>query len=318
MTHTTTLTSALVWTPTFGVINHGGDLLGTDAIFFAAPPAEIGNLLSADSTLGADLKTKKRNGYTTYLNWFQALLWAGLAGFLTWFILALLIKNDITAILAGVTVAAFTFWRTFEKDGHVSPATCTFVGSQGIAQYVWDDDESKRQTPHLLLFQNATELRTLETRHFIKNAYQYTTYVYQWYDSSRAGFSVSGLYINQNSLSESRSYHFALAAEKAWTLFKMERALDSLLQGNSVSFDIKNGDTLILTNEAVELRRKGKTVRIDYKDNPHFDVQQGVMTLTSQDTSRSFFGDKGSYSFNYHDVTNAQLLLLLFNTLTKA
>lgn len=318
MTHTTTLTSALVWIPPSGVCNHGGGALGPDNIFFAAPPAEIGNLLSADSNLDADLKTKERNGYVTYLNWFQALLWAGLAGFLSWFMLALVKKSDPVAILAGVTVAAFVFWRTLKKQDGVTAVTCTFVGSRGIAQYVWDDDETTRQTPRLLRFQDASELRTLETRHVIKNAYQCTTYVFQWSGGSGAGFAMSGLYINQNSYAESRSYHFVLAAEKAWTLCKMERALESLLKGESVSFEIKNGDTLTLTNEAIVLKRKAKTIAIDYRDMPQLSVQEGILTLTSNDTSHSFFGSKGSYSFNYHDVTNAQLLLLLFNTVTKA
>lgn len=319
MTHTAaSATLASIWTPVSATTTHAGLTLGNTTVFFAPPPADIGNVLSADSTLGANPKTKKRDGYATYLNWFQTLLLTFLAGFLSWLILLLVTGAELVSVIVGVAVGVFTFWRTFETKGDVTPATCTYVGSRGIAQYVWDDDEGKRQTPQTLGFQDVAELRTLETRHFVKNAYQHTTYIYQWSEGSQTAFVIKGLYRSPQGLPSAKDrYHFALAAEKAWTLFRMERALEALLQGNSVVFEVHNGDTITLTNDAIELRRRGESVRVAYQDGAKLSVNQGVMTLSSNDSQRSFFGSKGVYTFNYHDVANAQLLLLLFNTVTK-
>lgn len=318
MTSSLQNTNGDFWTPPSSLVNHGGEVLTDQVRFFGSPPAEIGQLLSANSSLGADLKGKKRDGYGTFNNWFQALIWAFMAGMFGWFVLALLLKNETVATVLAFVIAAFVMWRTLGKDAGVQPAICTFVGTQGIAHYVWDEDESKRSTPLTMRFADAAELRTLETRHFINNAYQHTIYVYEWSAGRAAKFVINGLYRNQQGVPLAKDrYYFALAAEKAWTVFMLERTLQQLAQGQSLAFEIKNGDTLTLGADAVELKRKGETIRLGYEDVPQLSVHQGVMTLSSKDTTRSFFGMTGAYKFKYHDVPNAQLLLLLFNTIMK-
>jgi hypothetical protein len=306
------------WTPPSSLVNHGGEVLTDQVRFFGSPPAEIGQLLSAHSSMGPDLKGKKRDGYGTFNNWLQALIWAFMAGMFSWFILSLATGNEILATVLAWLLAAFVVWRTLQKDVGLEPATCTFVGTQGLAQYTWDKDESKRQTPLVVRFQDVTELRTLETRQFVNNAYLHTTYIYQWSKGATAKFAVGGVYRDQKGTPPAKDrYHFALAAEHAWTVFMLDHTLQQLTQGQSVNFEMKNGDTLTLSTDAIELKRKGETIRLGYEDVPQLSVHQGVMTLSSKDTTRSFFGTTGVYSFKYHDVPNAQLLLLLFNTIMK-
>jgi hypothetical protein len=311
--------SAGFWTPPPSLVNHKGDALDNKVIFFAPPPPEIGQLLSGYSSLGLDLATQKRDGYATYSNWLQAFIWTFLAGFLSWFILVLATKAETLSLIIGVVVGAFTLWRTLQKDAGVDLATCTYVGTQGVAQYVWQDDESKRLTPVTLRFKDVAELRTWETRQFINGAYQHTTYGFMWTGgSSPDGYGIGGLYRHQQGTPPAHDrYYFALAAEHAWTVFSLERALQQLAQGSSVTFDIKNGDTFTLSSAALELRRKGETIQLSRDDEPRLHVQNGVLTLSSKDTTRSFFGTKGAYSFKYLDVANARLLLVLFDNLMK-
>jgi hypothetical protein len=302
------------WTPPSALVNHKGDALDAKVVFFAPPPKEIGNLLSASSEMGAKGATKtKPDGVALVYKWFLPFI-----GLFFGFLIVVSQTNSIVwGVLVGLAVGGGLFW--YNRNSGVRPVTCTYVGTQGVAQYVWNDDESKRLTPATLRFEDVAELRTWETRQYVNGAYQHTTYGFMWTGGSKPdGYGIGGLYRHQQGTPPAHDrYYFALAAEHAWTVFSLERALQNLAQGSSVTFEIKNGDTFTLSKDALELRRKGETIQLGRDDEPRLHVQNGVLTLSSKDTTRSFFGTKGAYSFKYFDVANAQLLLLLFNTLMK-
>jgi hypothetical protein len=302
------------WTPPSSLVNHKGDALDAKVIFFAPPPPEIGNLLSASSEMGANKATKtKPDGVALVHKWFAPFM-----GLLFGFLIVVSQTNSILwGVLIGLAVGGGLFW--YNRNSGVRPVTCTYVGTQGVAQYAWLDDESKRLTPATLRFEDVAELRTWETRQFINGAYQHTTYGFMWTGgSSPDGYGIGGLYRHQQGTPPPHDrYYFALAAEHAWTVFSFDRALQNLTQGSNVTFDIKNGDTFTLSKDALELRRKGETIQLGRDDEPRLHVQNGVLTLSSKDTTRSFFGTKGAYSFKYFDVANARLLLVLFDHLMK-
>jgi hypothetical protein len=317
MTHTANPTYPTTWTPPTSSVNHAGQPLEPTAIFFAPPPTDIGELLSGSSTLEAGKAGKRRDGYATYTNWLQAFIWTFLAGFLSWFILVMVTKAEIVALIAGSAIGAFTLWRTLQKDVGIAPATCTCVGTKGVAQYVWDEDESKRQTPQMFRFEEVAELRTLETRHFINGAYQHTLYVFEWLDTTpKSWFNISGVYRSQQSTPPAKDrYHFALAAERAWSAFAFERAKAEFAHNGVVRFNVKNGDALTLGNGFVEIKQGNNVVRSTTEDMAKISIKQGVVTLSSKDTKRNLFGTQNAYSFKYHDIGNAKLFLILFDAL---
>ena len=85
--------------------------------------------------------------------------------------------------------------------------------------------------------------------------------------------------------------------------------------GGRVTFNAANGDALTLGDGYIEIARRDEQVHLDREDMPRLNVNDGIVTVSSKNTSYKFFGSQGSYQFNYHDIGNAKLFLLLFDTL---
>jgi hypothetical protein len=165
-----------------------------------------------------------------------------------------------------------------------------------------------------------TELRTFEIEVFKNDIYDATDYQYNWTGpSAEKSKSLFGKYRSREGTPpEKDDYTFAIAAERAWTAFAYQRARKELAANGAVAFNGANGDSLRLGSGVLDITKDGQTVRCATSDMTKLQVEKGVVTLSTKNSSFGFFGSKGTYKFKYHDIANAQLFLMLFDSLVAS
>lgn len=301
------------WAPPAHMTLHSGRPIGPEQVFFAEPPAEIGEVISGYSSLAKNQSIFGKIATIPSDVWQGALLFAVVGGFVPGLLINFIPGARIVALVVGF-LAAFGVLG-FMIYAAIMPR-CSFVGKKGLTQISGPKNNRK---PETFLFENASELRSEETRKYKEKVYQGTSYVYSWTDASgKVVQAITGMYVSeQGTPSDKNDYTLALSAEKAWTAFIFERTKKELEQNGKIVFRAKNADTLTLGDGFIEISRRGESVRLNREAMPMLSVEQGVVTLSSKHTTFNFFGSTGAYTFNYHDIANAQLLLHLFNTLMK-
>jgi hypothetical protein len=305
------ITGGTVWTPPVALLSHGGQPLDPKRLFFAPPPAEIGALISAYSSFEQNQSITSKLSNTTSETWMGALMFAVIAGFVPGLLINFIPGAGLIALIVGLGAGLSVLWVMVWAS--LAP-TCSYVGTQGIAKFTLSKD---KVVPEMFEFAKAAELRTETTRKYKNNIYQYTTYDYTWSGAEgKETYKLSGLYYNEQGVPPDKNeYTLALAAEKAWSALALERANRDIEIGGRVTFNAVNGDALTLGDGYVEIARRGEQVRLAREDMPKLSVDNGVVTVSSKNTSYNFFGAKGAYKFNYNDIGNAKLFLLLFDTL---
>jgi hypothetical protein len=304
-------TGKTVWTPPVALLSHSGRSLDPRNIFFASPPAEIGTVVSAYSSFRKNQSITSKLSNTTVETWQGSLMLGAIAGIvpalLINFIPGAKLIALIVGLVVGLSVVGLLVWLSLAP-------TCSYVGTQGFAKYRLVKNETN---PEIFKFADASELRTEMTRKYKNGIYQYTTYDYKWSNAEgKETYRLSGLYYNKEGIPPDKNeYTLALSAEKAWYDFIFERAKHDIETIGKVVFNAVNGDTLTIGDGYVEIVRRGEQIHLTREDMPKSSVTDGVVTISSKDTSYSFFGSKGAYKFNYHDIGNAKLFLMLFDTL---
>jgi hypothetical protein len=298
-----------IWTPPASLKLHSGRPLDSKLIFFASPPPEIGEVLSGYSSLKKNQSIFSKLATIPSDVWQGALLFGVVAGFVPGLLIKLIPGANLIALIVGL-VCGFGVLGFFVKAAMMP--RCSYVGKKGVAQFIND------AVPDTFLFENATELRTEETLKYKNNVYQGTSYTYTWTPKEGKPFAILGMYVSEQKIPDDKNdYTLALSAEKAWTAFTFERAKKELEEKGSITFRANNADTLTLTDGVLEIYRGGETARLTREDMPMITLEKGVVTVSSKDTSYNFFGSTGAYKFNYHDIANASLFLVLFDSLVK-
>lgn len=195
---------------------------------------------------------------------------------------------------------------------------CSYVGDQGVAFVPYFPDPRKR-APKILLFQWALELRTSQTHHFGNGVYQNTAYTFIWLDhSGRTVYSLSDTHRSpQGTPPPGDKFHFARAAEDAWTSFVLAHAITAIDDNGAVRFNLKFGDHINLGPGYVELHIGRKAARCSTREIARLRIDQGVVTLRRENANDGFLGigTNGVFSFDYADIGNARLFFALFDRL---
>jgi hypothetical protein len=301
------------WTPPAGMKLHSGRPFDPKLVFFAPPPSDIGEVISGYSSLVKGQTFLNRIAAIPSDVWQGALLFTVVAGFVPGILINFIPGATPIAVIVGLLAAFgvlgfFIYAATFPR--------CSYVGEKGVATFTFAKGEVKAET---FLFEKASELRSEETRNYKNNIYQGTSYGYTWTDGGgNSVHTISGMYVSEKKIpSDKNDYPLALSAEHAWASFMFERVKEELEQKGSITFRAKNADALTLGDGFIEINRRGEVVRLTREDMPMLSVDQGVVTVSSKDTTFNFFGSTGAYTFNYHDIANASLFLVLFDTLLK-
>jgi len=190
------------------VHDHGGGPPPEGADFFAAPPASLGALVSAATTLRVGLPVGPGAGAVAVRLLLGALMGA-LGG---WLLRAAVALPWVVAALAVPAGAAFAWWTLRRAPDHV----CTFVGENGIAILGCKGSRDSLTPPRVLLFDDAARFDRVVKDPAEDPRESYVLYRMTWYDArGRTLHEESNGFAPGNRRAE-QLYAFARAAERAW------------------------------------------------------------------------------------------------------
>jgi len=304
------ITQQTSWQPPQGVTDHSGKPLPADRDFHAHPPADIGPVATAWSTL--------RQGQTVRPTWMRVLFciqWA--IGCQALFELAILIARsylrageDALLLARGIGVtfspcigllAAYqTRWRE----------RCTYVGREGIAEF-WFTDR-RRVRSRVLRFADASWLFVHRVEVRLHGAYTGTKYVFRWYAPGKALLVLKGNHQSQQGTPPAASpYWFAVSAERAWSNFLLARIEEERKRTGFANFPINAKRSIAVAPGVLRITNREKTDEIDSDDLAAVELYHGALRIRTKEASRFF--SRGNYTFDYAKVPNAQALLIVID-----
>lgn len=299
------------WRPQQEVTEHSGEPLPADAFFFVSPPTEIGEVVTAHSSV--------RRGKPLEPTGWRLLLAGGLTAvgdFIIWLVLHS--DTEIGSLLMWMllfSVPAFLITFLVSKR----TAVCSYAGSLGIARFRLKRDPDKTRRPEIFLFQNAVELRTSQTRHYTNGVYTGTNYEFIWSNfQGKTCYKLTGSYYSSDGKPDKESpYYYALGAEGAWSAFAFERAKAELANHGVVRFNLPYGNYLVIGDGFIDLCFKGQTAHCPTHEIDRVTIKQGVITLRRTDAKSGFFGigSSGIFTFDYAGLANARVFLFLLDHL---
>jgi hypothetical protein len=292
---------------------HAGSTIGPDDDLFVAAPAEIGEVLSASTSLKKNQEPRSPTSRMTI----AAVVGIVLA------VVALAITNAYgsyrlsQAEQLGWPLGA---WAVGALIGWLASGfrhSCTYVGRNGVAEFSCRGSRENLTKQAVFTFTNATELRTSQTRHYTNGVYTQTTYTYNWTDQNGANsYAIKGAYRSEKGTPKPTDrYHFACAAEVAWSLHYLERAQAELKERGSVHFALDGENWVDVGPGFVELSFRGQAARCDVADIAQVSINQGTFTIKRKDAKVGWFSSNGVFSFQYGRMANAKVFLFSLDKL---
>jgi hypothetical protein len=285
-----------------GVTRHAGSPIPADTIFFAAPPPEIGWVISAESTLRSSeqaMSQEKRLIISLLSGLAVALLIWGMSRSIFWTV--------VLGISVGLLVHACIRFHH----------RCSYVGEQGIIEFWISGSPSTKPKERSLYFRDATNLYTYKVRRYYNRVYTGTDYVYKWTKTSGNTHQLSGGYRAENSLpKENNSWYFANSAEAAWSNHLLKDLNDQLNRFGYIEFPIQgNPKAVRIGIDFLEFVSKNDTTqRATVADMKDIRLSSGLFQFKHKDSK--WWSGKGKYSFRYDNIPNARLFLLCLKQLT--
>lgn len=300
------------WAPPDGVLRHAGGPIEASSDFFVEPPPEIGELLSAETSLKVGAKPWKIGARVA------------IAGLIAWggYMAAQAVNfgnrpDDEFGIKVAIVIAALVgsllAWY-FTRFAH----TCSFVGKQGIARIRCKGSRSRLSPPEVFLFEDAAELRTSQTRHYHNGIYTGTAYAFTWTnEEGRKAFKLSGTYRGENKPPKAKDpFHFATMAEGAWSSYLFNQVIETLKSTGTVRFNLTGKHFVAIGPGLLDVFTTGsEPVRLTADEIGGMQIDSGQVKIKRIDAQEGWFSSTGVYKFSYESMANSRLFLLLYNHL---
>lgn len=201
----------IVWNPPQHVTDHVGQVILPETVFFAAPPSEIGEVLTADSTMSVGKKMLQRpRGY--------GLKAASFIFMVIFFVLIFFAANNLSKIgLIAAIVAGIISAIVATKVGYITH-TATFVGSKGYSKIEWDNRRQSAKNPEKVLFEAVTDFKSSVIHGYYGPIYHSSIYSAIATDANgKRIWSASVPYRKQRGNPPLRSlYYFYQSADNVW------------------------------------------------------------------------------------------------------
>ena len=299
------------WTPTADVMDHARVRLRGDMDFFADPPAEIGEILTATTSLTKG-KEPKPPGLRAGI--------AGSAAFCVGLIAAVIAHmaggEPLTLAGWGLGCAALSALIAWVATGFRH--RCSYVARNGVAVFRCTGDR-RNVTKTVFVFERATDLRASQTRHYTNGVYTGTNYSFAWTDrGGRNVHSFTGSYNSQDGTPGVESpFHLAASAEIAWSMHLLDRAQAELEKSGAIQFNLGGSDYIRVGDGFLELCKGREIERLEQSNFGAIDIAQGVFTLRRKDARDGFLGigRSGVWTFPYSTMANAKVFLLALDKL---
>ncbi|MEO1352055.1 MAG: hypothetical protein AAFW84_25175 [Cyanobacteria bacterium J06635_15] len=303
------------WTPPENVRNHAGTPITPDQIFFAAPPATIGPVITAASSLSSEPKSR------TLLQKFGSPFLAAVGiGFATWVVVfmvsftGLSISPALMTVIVLVVAIAAGAW--FYYEGEIFRAECSYVGQLGIARYTLKGSPTANPTTMVMHFADAVDLRTTQTRTYKNGQYQYTSYRYVWKQRNQPNQTLAGAHTSESGQPPVlHPYYLATSAEISWTQYLLKLANQDLAEKGYIEFPLQgNLQAVKVGNNFLEfVTKQGDSQRTAVADMQNVELRAGHFKFKHRDAK--WWSGKGKYSFAYSNMPNAKLFLLCLQQL---
>ncbi len=303
--------SGSLWSPPPTVRLHHGEMIPVDADFFQEPPPEIGEIVTAQSTL-----VTSKHPLSTLV---RLMLVVGLTGLMFYGLvigMRAFMTNPQDADLGYVfgTIAALVTMPLaiyFTRFSHL----CTYVAKQGIAEFKLSGNRSNTPKPRVLLFEDCSDVTTWQLRSYTNGIYSGTQYRTIWRDDNgQEMFALKGTYRSEAGTPKAASpYWFALAAEVSWNEFAFERMVKDYESQGYLDFRVKKKDIVRIGHGFLEFTFGGKTTRITPDDIKTLSLANGSFTIHTKEAR--WFSSKGKFGFEYGGMGNAKLFLFALERL---
>jgi hypothetical protein len=283
------------WVPGPDVTDHTGDPLPPEMDFFAPPPAEIGEVRTARSSLKET--TRPASPALQFLALF-------VPGFVA--IAALQLAGVESVLVQGLVFLGLFLvgWR-FTRFAH----DCSYVGKDGIARFRCKGRRDRVTRREVFLFRDATELRTAQTRQYTNGVYTGTSYTFKWTDADgRKVYALSGTYRGEKKPPKPKDrFHFAASAEVAWSVFLLDHLQDELDASGMVRFNLGGSDFVGVGPGVLHLQLKGQTQSCPVEEIADITIAQGNFKVKRTDAKEGWFRSQGVFQFPYASLANARL-----------
>jgi len=256
------------WLPPAEMCDHGGSAIPEDADFFVPPPAAIGEVVSAYTSLTRDVQPTPSG---TRAAWVGG---AACAGALVGIVIAIVVQSPVPLVLFGLPLGcigmALVLYATRFRY------RCTYVGREGVARFRCSGSRGQLDLEEVFRFRDAAEVRVKQVRRFVNGVYQGTDYEYAWSDvAGLACYLISGTHKGRDNPPPPRDpYHYALAAELAWSNYMLGQVRARLMMSGPIFFGLGGGDWVRLGERKIILCLNGQTSDCDADDIEEVRIHQ--------------------------------------------
>jgi hypothetical protein len=308
-----------VWSPPPTVTEHNGDRLDPELEFFVAPPAEIGAVRSAHTSLKKGERARPtpiRAAVGLGVGAVGFLLSMGFHRMTGILFIPASVTGTPPALWAGIfgLLAAYLGWR-----GSGFAYECNFAGDSGCAQFRCEGDRATVVRSSVFLFKGASAVSTRLIRSVKNGQYFGTKYYFHWYSSpfEKSIYDISGIHHADSKTPPARDlYNFARAVESAWYDFVTPAINAEFTRQGFVKFYMGYNCWAAFGRGFIEITDKeGRVSRCAAEDIGSAKLRDGYLTIRRKDAKSSLFdlfNSQGVYGFDYAAIRNGRLFLYLF------
>ena len=289
-----------------------------DRDFFAQPPPEIGQILSADSTLKLG-----KTGLPIWLVW--SLRFGPILAILAFVIYRQHVlfgstsANPIPFIatfFAGIMlIVGIPIWMIFKFTAYTHQ--CTYVGKNGISMSTLKGRRTGSVKTQHLLFPNSAEVHTASTSHTVNGIYSHTDYRYEWTNTQRASlFLIKGKFrSSKGTPKQGDLVYFARAADYAWSVYYLQYANQELQQTGAISFRVDSKRVVRVGQGFIEFHFGGEPVRVTKPEIAK--VTLGGGTFAFKHVDAKWYSGGGKFNFKFGKMANGKVFMMALDTLME-
>ncbi|HEY7089287.1 MAG TPA: hypothetical protein VH518_14415, partial [Tepidisphaeraceae bacterium] len=213
------------------------------------------------------------------------------------------------AAIAGILVALVAWYMTRFKH------RCTYVGEDGIAQLNLSGSRDAQPNVRMLLFGDASSMQAPQTRQFVNGIYTGTDYDYRWFDEQgNKLYRLNGRYVGKDKPPKPGSpFHFAWAAEIAWSQHILARYMHQLETEGSMAFPVDKKRLVRVGQGFLEFHFGEEPVRVTREEIASVTLGGGMFSFKHKDAK--WYRSAGKYSFQYGRMANGKVFLLALDKL---
>lgn len=290
---------------------HSGNIISEKCDLFIQPPKEIGETVSAYSTLTKDKKAVSKP--TKILIRFILSVFGFFVGFIFIDIFNLL-PNSIFFFICFLISTLIWFYISVKLTSFKH--RCTYVGTRGIAKYILKGSRNGKLKKSILEFKDANSLFTENIKNYTNWVYTDTTYRYVWKNSNNYTlFDIVGGYTTKDSPTKNRDddYYFGHSAELIWNNYILFKYANKLYNGEEITFRI-NKIILTINKSEINIYKSGNKIKSKIDS---IELSNGIVKIYYDEYKKltklnRFFGG-GSISLSYSDIPNARIFITLIH-----